>query len=99
MKSFEEKFSKLPVARQNKIKAMADTMALDVGLQKLREEMCISQQELANTMGISQSAVAQFENNSENVRLSTLKRYIEAMGGEISLMVQMPTGEKRLFQI
>ncbi|HDL1987506.1 TPA: transcriptional regulator, partial [Mannheimia haemolytica] len=32
-------------------------------------------------------------------RLSTLKRYIEAMGGKLKLAVELPTGDERVIRI
>jgi predicted transcriptional regulator len=50
-------------------------------------------------MGVSQSAVAQIEQRGNDVKLATLKRYIEAMGGKLSLTVEMPEGGGRVFHI
>lgn len=65
----------------------------------MREELNFSQKQLAKALGISQPAVAKIEQKDNDPPLSTLKRYVEAMGGSLSLAVKMPDGHSRIFQI
>ncbi|NBI12886.1 helix-turn-helix domain-containing protein [[Haemophilus] felis] len=71
----------------------------EAGLADLREELNFSQKQLAKALGISQSAVAKIEQKDNDPRLSTLKRYVEAMSGSLSLAVKMPDGHSSIFQI
>jgi transcriptional regulator with XRE-family HTH domain len=84
---------------QKRIKEMADEMILETGLQLMREELQLSQKTLAESMGISQPAITQIEQRGNDVKLATLKRYIEAMGGKLSLTVELPEGGGRVFHI
>lgn len=97
--SFDEFLSRLPEDEQQKIHEMTEELILEAGLSNLREELAMSQKELADAMGISQPAVAQIEQRGNELKLSTLKRYIETMGGRLSLMVDMPTGNSRVYKI
>ena len=99
MRDFDNVITKMPIERRHRIEALAEEMAIEVGLGQLRSELNISQQKLAKTMGISQPAVAQIEQRGEDLKLLTLKRYISALGGKVSLLVQMPTGEEKVFSI
>ncbi|EMC1809051.1 helix-turn-helix transcriptional regulator [Escherichia coli] len=81
------------------IKAMADEMILETGLQMMREELQLSQKQVADAMGISQPAVTQLEQRGNDLKLATLKRYVEAMGGKLSLDVELPTGKRIAFNI
>ncbi|MBX9490155.1 helix-turn-helix transcriptional regulator, partial [Yersinia enterocolitica] len=65
----------------------------------MREELQLSQKSLAKTMGVSQPAITQIEQRGNDVKLATLKRYIEAMGGKLSLTVELPDGGGRIFHI
>lgn len=67
-----------------RIKEMADEMILEVGLQMMREELQLSQKQVAEAMGISQPAVTKLEQRGNDLKLATLKRYVEAMGGKLS---------------
>lgn len=78
---------------------MADEMILETGLQMMREELKLSQKAVAELMGISQPAVTQLEQRGNELKIATLKRYIEAMGGKLSLNVELPTGKRVAFHI
>jgi transcriptional regulator with XRE-family HTH domain len=84
---------------QARIKEMADEMILETGLQLMREELHLSQKILAEAMGVSQPAITQIEQRGNDVKLATLKRYVEAMGGKLSLTVELPAGGGRVFHI
>jgi transcriptional regulator with XRE-family HTH domain len=84
---------------QQRIKEMADEMILETGLQMMREELKLSQQAVATIMGISQPAVTQLEQRGNELKIATLKRYIEAMGGKLSLDVELPNGKRVAFHI
>lgn len=78
---------------QQEIRDMADEMLLEVRLHSLREEMEISQAELAQALGITQPSVVAMEKRGNDVKLSTMKRYVEAMGGKVSVNVELPGGK------
>lgn len=90
--------SRLPES-QARIKEMADEMILEVGLQMMREELQLSQKQVAEAMGISQPAVTKLEQRGNDLKLATLKRYVEAMGGKLSLDVELPTGRRVAFHV
>lgn len=99
MKTLRDKIADRTPESQARIKEMADEMILETGLQMMREELRLSQTALAQSMGVSQPAIAQIEQRGNDVKLATLKRYIEAMGGKLSLTVEMPEGNGRIFHI
>lgn len=84
---------------QARVKEMSDEMILEVGLQMMREELQLSQKYVAEMMGVSQPAITQLEQRGNDLKLATLKRYIEAMGGKLSLDVELPTGKRIAFHI
>lgn len=97
--SFDEVMAALPKERQDEINEMADELMLEAGLSSLRQNLELSQRDLAKALGISQPAVAKIEQRGNEIKLSTLKRYVETMGGKLSLAVQMPDGDSRIFRI
>jgi hypothetical protein len=52
---------------------------------------------MAAECGMSQPGIAQLEQRSD-VFVSTLRRYIEAMGGELVITARFPFGETRISQ-
>lgn len=99
MKTLNEVIASRSPDSQKRIKEMADEMILETGLQMMREELKLSQKAVAELMGISQPAVTQLEQRGNELKIATLKRYIEAMGGKLSLNVELPTGKRVAFHI
>ena len=87
-KSLNEKLNALPEARRKRIIAEADRLYAEyLTLQDLRKARKLTQTKLAEVLNIRQSSVAQMEKRSD-LMLSTLRSYVEAMGGRLSLMVE-----------
>ena len=84
---------------QHRIAEIADEMLLKVKFQAIREELELTQAELARNMGISQPSVVAIEQRGNVVKLSSLKRYIEAMGGKMSTNIELPTGKHVGFNV
>ncbi|MBO7554745.1 MAG: XRE family transcriptional regulator [Neisseriaceae bacterium] len=99
LRTYDEEFAKLPKERQEKIKRGAEEMMIDLQLYKIREELQLTQQQMADAMGIAQPAVVALEKRGKDIKLSSMKRYIEAMGGELSLSVKLSSGKTISFQI
>ena len=99
MRTLDEVIASRSPESQARIKEMADEMILEVGLQMMREELQLSQKQVAEAMGISQPAVTKQEQRGNDLKLATLKRYVEAMGGKLSLDVELPTGKRVAFHV
>ena len=99
MRTLDEAIASRSPESQARIKEMADEMILEVGLQMMREELQLSQKQVAEAMGISQPAVTKLEQRGNDLKLATLKRYVEAMGGKLSLDVELPTGRRVAFHV
>lgn len=84
---------------QERITEMANEMLLEVKLQSIREELEFTQSELAKIMGISQPSVVAIEQRGNDMKLSSIKRYVEAMGGRMSLDIELPTGKHVGFNV
>lgn len=64
---------------------------IKLSLKALRKSLGWTQVELADELGISQAALSKIE-NQRDLHLSTLKRYLEALGGTLQLTVTIPSG-------
>ena len=73
-------------------KQKAEAILLDIHLSELREKMNKTQVELANTLGVKQPNVAEMEKPGRDLKLSSLKKYIEATGGKLRLDIELPDG-------
>lgn len=99
MRTFKEVLKNLPKERQERIQKGTENLILELELAAIREELALSQKELATSLGISQPAVAQIEQRGNEIKLATLKRYIESMGGKLSLTITLPSGSQKTFGI
>lgn len=73
-------------------RAMADEMLLDIRLAELRERVQKTQLEMAQALGVKQPTVAGMERPGRDIKLSSLKRYVEAAGGKLRIDVELPDG-------
>jgi DNA-binding XRE family transcriptional regulator len=99
MATLKELMAQQSAESQERIAAKVEVMRRIVSLNQLREELNVSQTELANAMGVKQPTVAKIEQPGNDPRLSTLKRYVSALGGELSIDVTLPNGKRIAFQI
>lgn len=99
MASLKELMAQQSAESQDRIATKVETMRRIVALNQLREELSVSQTELAAAMGVKQPTVAKIEQPGNDPRLSTLKRYVSALGGELSIDVTLPNGKRIAFQI
>ena len=67
-------------------------MLLDIHLAELRERMHMTQGEIATALGVKQPTVSDMEKPGRDVRLSSLKRYVEALGGKLNVDIELPDG-------
>jgi DNA-binding XRE family transcriptional regulator len=77
----------------------ADDMVLGIHLAQLRERMQITQEDMANTLGVKQPTIAGMERKGRDVKLYTLKRYVEGAGGKLTLDVELPDGSHYGFNL
>ncbi len=60
---------------------------IGVLLKQLREESGLTQDELAKKLKTKKSVISRIENHSEDIRLSTLRRYATTLGRKIKIEV------------
>lgn len=69
-------------------------------LRLVRKRLGITQVELAKRMGVSQIRISQIENGKlESFELGTLVRYVEALGGKLSMSVELEEKHLELLNI
>ncbi len=85
-----EKMARLPPGRRSRIEAETDRLHREyLTLRQLREARRLTQARLAETLGIRQASVARMERRGD-LMISTLRNYVEAMGGRLELTVAFP---------
>ncbi len=80
----------LPKKRQKKIAAKAIQYIKEYScLQELRKDLGITQNILAEKQGVRQVNISNLEKRTD-MHLSTLRKYVEAMGCELEINIRMP---------
>jgi len=80
----------LPVDQQREVEARAaQLIEEEMTLRDLRKAHALTQQRMAEALHISQDGVSRIEKRSDFL-LSTLRSYVEAMGGRLRLVVEFP---------
>ena len=99
MATLKELMAKQSPESQERITEKVEILRQAVALNMLREELNLSQAELASAMGVKQPTIAKMEQADNDPRLSTLKRDVTALGGELSIDVKLPTGKRVAFYL
>lgn len=77
----------------------ADEMLLNIHLAELRERVQLTQADIARALSIKQPSVAGMEKAGRDIKLSSLKRYVEAAGGRLNIDVELPDGSHFAFTV
>jgi HTH-type transcriptional regulator / antitoxin HipB len=64
-----------------------ENFKIGVLLRQARENAGVTQEEVAGKLNTKKSAISRIENHAEDIRLSTLRKYAEAIGKELKLEV------------
>ena len=72
--------------------ARAEAMLVELELQALRKRRQVTQVDLAKAMHVEQAAVSKLEHR-DDMYVSTLRNYVQALGGELKLVASFPDGD------
>ena len=86
---------KMDPERQERIRKRTEELLAGLPLQELRQARALSQQELAEVLGLNQATVSKLERRTD-MYLSSLRRFVEAMGGELEISASFPDGKVRI---
>jgi transcriptional regulator with XRE-family HTH domain len=88
--SLEEILQRLPDERRHRIEQRtADLIAEELNLREVRRLRKLTQARLSKKLRIGQEGVSRIEKRTD-LYLSTLRGYVEGLGGKLSLTVEFP---------
>jgi transcriptional regulator with XRE-family HTH domain len=91
MITFDERMAQLNPERRAKIEARTDKLHREyLILRSLREQLNLTQEELAGRIGVQQPTISKLENGECRLTLETLSDIITALGGEWEINVRLP---------
>ena len=96
-----QSFARLRAGMTLQARAAAEAEALrletEMTLAEVRRALKLSQDEIARTLSIGQGSVAKIEKRAD-MYVSTLRHFIEAMGGQLEIRAVFPDGDVRITQ-
>jgi DNA-binding XRE family transcriptional regulator len=96
-RNFRELEAKMSPESRARAEAKAKEMMAEMLLAELRKFVGLTQEELAASLGITQPSLSKLE-NQDDMQISTLRRLVEALGGQLEVVVHMPRGDIRIRQ-
>ena len=95
VRKFSELRARMSPESQARSEAHYERMATEMPLHELRQAKALSQAALAKRLHVNQAAVSKIEHRTD-MYVSTLRDYIQAMGGELEIVARFPDGEVRI---
>lgn len=93
MANLKELMAKRSPESQQRIIERTNELLIVTRLDQLREAAEASQTGVGKALGIAQPTVAAMEQRGAEIKVSTLKRYVEAIGGTLNVSIVLPNGK------
>lgn len=90
--SFRELTKGFSPERRRRIEAIKEELLAEMPLHELRRARSLTQQDLARSLNVNQPAVSKLEQRTD-MYVSSLRSYIEAVGGRLKIVAEFPEGE------
>jgi transcriptional regulator with XRE-family HTH domain len=87
--TLEEILNQMPEERRARIFKRADEIRQEINLREMRRLRKITQTRLSKKLRIGQEGISRIERRAD-LYLSTLRNYVEGVGGKLSLVVEFP---------
>ena len=89
---FDELTKDFTAPRRRRVDKIKTELRAELRLRELRQARALTQQQVAERLNVNQPAIAKLEHRTD-VYLSSLRSYIEAIGGELRIMAVFPDNE------
>ena len=90
--SFRELTEGFSPERRRRIEAIKEELLAEMPLHELRRARSLTQQDMAKALNVNQPAVSKLEQRAD-MYVSSLRSYIEAVGGRLRIVAEFPDGE------
>jgi transcriptional regulator with XRE-family HTH domain len=96
-RNFKELQAKMSPERQARVEERVTQALAAMALDELREARRMTQVQLATVLRVDQGSVSRMERRTD-MYISTLRSYVEAMGGALQIRAVFPDGEVQISQ-
>ena len=90
--SFSELTKDFTPERRQRIAEMKSDLIAEMPLNELRRARALTQGDMAKMLKVNQPAVSKLEQRAD-IYVSSLRSYIEAVGGKLKIIAEFPEGE------
>jgi Helix-turn-helix domain len=87
--TLDEILAEMPEERRARIQKRAEEISAEINLRELRHLRKLTQARLSRKLKIGQEGVSRIEKRTD-LYISTLRSYVEGVGGKLSLVVELP---------
>lgn len=94
-KPFSNLVGKMSPQARERVRAKTAALNAEMPLHALRSALALSQEQIAQALDIDQPAVSRIERRTD-MMLTTLARFIDAMGGTLEVHAAFPEGSVRI---
>lgn len=96
-RNFKELEAQMSSERIRKTNLRAQRIIAALALDELRQARHMTQENLATVLGVNQAAISKMERRTD-MYISTLKSYVQAMGGDLKIEAVFPDGRVSINQ-
>jgi predicted XRE-type DNA-binding protein len=96
-RKFAELKKKMSPERQARVRERVKEALANMALDELREARNLTQSQLASVLKVDQGSVSKMERRTD-MYVSTLRSYVEAMGGHLDIRAVFPDGDVQIRQ-
>jgi DNA-binding XRE family transcriptional regulator len=96
-RNFKELQAQIPPERRARTEELIQNTITEMALNELRKARQFTQADLAATLGVDQGSISKMEQRTD-MYISTLRSYVEAMGGSLRVTASFPEGEFSITQ-
>lgn len=96
-KKFSDLRARMSEEHRARASQLTSEMLAEIPLQELRKARELSQEAIAETLDMKQASVSKLERRTD-MYISSLRSFIEAMGGELDIIAKFPEGSVRITQ-
>jgi transcriptional regulator with XRE-family HTH domain len=96
-RNFKELEARMSPESRARAEMRTKQMIAEMLLAEIRKSVGLTQEDLAAALGITQPSLSKLE-GQDDMQVSTLRRLIEALGGELEIIAHLPRGDIRITQ-
>jgi transcriptional regulator with XRE-family HTH domain len=83
--------------QRERARRKTDQLLAELPLHELRRARHLTQEQLAEALGMDQGNISKLERRTD-MYVSTLRKFVEALGGELEVVARFPEGSIRIDQ-